>query len=218
MQDQKLRNVAIIAHVDHGKTTLVDQMLKQGGVYRENQEIVDRVMARRTPVADGLEKQLTLLEKYGYRVAAVSELMNISPFADIADTDGLSGVAGKLAEKFAVAYSDNTLRPTQRLTRGELCMMLYGKEAAKERVERLSGKGEPYFADMKAEHPYGAAAGAAERAGAMGAAEGKFFPDRPVSAAELSGALEKRFGRAPGSVPDIITHGAAIRLIAAVCE
>ena len=40
----KLRNIAIIAHVDHGKTTLVDEMLKQSGVYRENQEIVERVM------------------------------------------------------------------------------------------------------------------------------------------------------------------------------
>ncbi|MBU5628129.1 translational GTPase TypA [Oscillibacter sp. MSJ-2] len=44
MQNKHLRNIAIIAHVDHGKTTLVDEMLKQGGAYRENQEMVDRVM------------------------------------------------------------------------------------------------------------------------------------------------------------------------------
>ena len=44
MTQDKIRNIAIIAHVDHGKTTLVDEMLKQGGVYRENQVVADRVM------------------------------------------------------------------------------------------------------------------------------------------------------------------------------
>ncbi len=44
MRRDDLRNIAIIAHVDHGKTTLVDEMLKQGGIYRENQETTERVM------------------------------------------------------------------------------------------------------------------------------------------------------------------------------
>ncbi len=43
-KQENIRNIAIIAHVDHGKTTLVDQMLKQGGIYRENQATVERVM------------------------------------------------------------------------------------------------------------------------------------------------------------------------------
>lgn len=44
MKRTNVRNVAIIAHVDHGKTTLVNEMLKQGGIFRQNQEVMDRVM------------------------------------------------------------------------------------------------------------------------------------------------------------------------------
>ena len=44
MVREDLRNIAIIAHVDHGKTTLVDAMLKQSGTFRENQQVEVRVM------------------------------------------------------------------------------------------------------------------------------------------------------------------------------
>ena len=60
MKNEKIRNVAIIAHVDHGKTSLVNEMLKQGNVFRDNQVVEDRVMD-----SNALEKErgITILAK-----------------------------------------------------------------------------------------------------------------------------------------------------------
>lgn len=60
MEENKIRNIAIIAHVDHGKTSLVNEMLKQGGAFRENQEVADRVMDSNTLER---ERGITILSK-----------------------------------------------------------------------------------------------------------------------------------------------------------
>ena len=60
MKNEKIRNIAIIAHVDHGKTSLVNEMLKQGNVFRENQVVEDRVMDSNTIER---ERGITILAK-----------------------------------------------------------------------------------------------------------------------------------------------------------
>src|SRR3984885_4078536 len=59
-QNESIRNIAIIAHVDHGKTTLVDAMLKQSGIFRSNEEVTDRMMD-----SNALERErgITILAK-----------------------------------------------------------------------------------------------------------------------------------------------------------
>ncbi len=86
MQNQNLRNVAIIAHVDHGKTTLVDEMLKQGGAFRENQAVADRVMD-----SNDLERErgITILAK---NTAVQYEDVKIN----IVDTPGHADFGGEV--------------------------------------------------------------------------------------------------------------------------
>ena len=73
MKRDDLRNVAIIAHVDHGKTTLVDEMLKQGGVYRENQETEERVMHRISLLEEELHSEVSRLDS---RIDGVQDTVN----------------------------------------------------------------------------------------------------------------------------------------------
>ncbi|MDR0738770.1 MAG: translational GTPase TypA [Oscillospiraceae bacterium] len=81
-----LRNVAIIAHVDHGKTTLVDQLLRQSGIFRSNEEIVERVMD-----SGDLEKErgITILSK---NTAVIYEGVKIN----IIDTPGHADFGGEV--------------------------------------------------------------------------------------------------------------------------
>lgn len=86
LKKEQIRNVAIIAHVDHGKTTLVDSLLKQSGVFRQNQEIEERVMD-----SNDLEKErgITILSK---NTAVMYEDVKIN----IIDTPGHADFGGEV--------------------------------------------------------------------------------------------------------------------------
>src|SRR5580693_8475785 len=83
---RNIRNIAIIAHVDHGKTTLVDAMLRQSGVFRINQALVDRVMD-----SNELERErgITILAK-------TTALFYKGTRINIVDTPGHSDFGGEV--------------------------------------------------------------------------------------------------------------------------
>jgi GTP-binding protein len=81
-----LRNIAIIAHVDHGKTTLLDGMLRQGGVFRENQEIAKRVM---DSMDQERERGITIVSKH----TAIHYLGNK---INVVDTPGHADFGGEV--------------------------------------------------------------------------------------------------------------------------
>src|ERR1700729_2108405 len=82
----KLRNIAIIAHVDHGKTTLVDRLLQQSGAFRENQRVAERVMD-----SNDLEKErgITILAK-------VTSVLWKDTRINIVDTPGHADFGGEV--------------------------------------------------------------------------------------------------------------------------
>ncbi len=86
MENNNIRNVAIIAHVDHGKTSLVNEMLKQGGVFRENQEVADRVMD-----SNALERErgITILSKN-------TAIMHNGVKINVVDTPGHADFGGEV--------------------------------------------------------------------------------------------------------------------------
>ncbi|MCB4792128.1 MAG: translational GTPase TypA [Elusimicrobia bacterium] len=84
--NEKIRNIAIIAHVDHGKTTLVDHMLRQGGIFRENQEVSERVM-----------DSLDLERERGVTIAAKNCSIHYKGVSiNIIDTPGHSDFGGEV--------------------------------------------------------------------------------------------------------------------------
>ncbi len=93
MTREDLRNIAIIAHVDHGKTTLVDEMLKQAGVFRENQAVADRVLD-----SNDLERErgITILAKNASVVWGDTKI-------NIIDTPGHADFGGEVERVLSMA-------------------------------------------------------------------------------------------------------------------
>jgi GTP-binding protein len=93
MEQSKIRNVAIIAHVDHGKTTLVDQLFKQSGMFRDNQEVSERLM-----------DSMDLERERGITITAKNGSYNYNDYwINIIDTPGHADFGGQVERVLRMA-------------------------------------------------------------------------------------------------------------------
>src|SRR5512135_389104 len=89
---QDIRNIAIIAHVDHGKTTLVDAMLRQSGIFRANEQVADRVM-----------DSVDLERERGITIMAKNTTIHCGEVKiDIVDTPGHTDFGGEVERTLAM--------------------------------------------------------------------------------------------------------------------
>lgn len=174
-------------------------------------------MARRSPIADGLSKQLELLCAKGYRVVSVSELLAMSPFRDERPDSEIGSAAKRLLEHgWCVAYRDNSIRADRFMTRGELAMMAYGWPAIRERIAMMRSKRSP-FKDLSYRHPYAAAAKLAVEAGALAAPNGKFLSDDIANAYDIAQFCGVTLGITPKiDTPESLTHGEFLCMVSAL--
>ena len=93
MKQNKLRNVAIIAHVDHGKTTLVDQLFRSSGMFHENQAVVERLM-----------DNIDLERERGITITSKNGSFNYRDFTiNIIDTPGHADFGGQVERVLKMA-------------------------------------------------------------------------------------------------------------------
>src|SRR6266851_1604028 len=118
----KLRNIAIIAHVDHGKTTLVDRLLQQSGAFRENQRVAERAMD-----SNDLERErgITILAK---ATSIVWKNIRIN----IVDTPGHADFGGEV-ERILNMVDRHDARPT--VVSGEVFDLFAALDATEEQLD-----------------------------------------------------------------------------------
>jgi peptidoglycan/xylan/chitin deacetylase (PgdA/CDA1 family) len=189
----------------------VAQKLQENPDYFRGQIIFQKDgynMARRSPIADGLSKQLKLLTDQHYKVVPVSELLALSPFLDLPQSDPRAAAARRLLEAgWCPAYRDNSLRADTVLTRGELAMMAFGWAGVDVRISLVRGQRTSPWSDLKANHPYAGAVILAAENGCLSGQNGSIRPDAPVTAEELRQFLTVKLGGVSAKIPNSITHG-----------